>query len=108
MPDDAVLPTPEEQQRAKWDLLLTDLEYRGEQLRHAKSYNPVEMETRLEQLRHAKSYNPVEIETRLQQLRYEPRRFWISAITAAAALMGAGGVVGGLIVRLLYAPAGTP
>ena len=71
-----VLPTPEQQQRAKWDLLLTDLEYRGEQLRQIRAF--------------------------------EPWRMVFTAITAAAALMGAGGVVGGLIVRLLYSPAGTP
>jgi hypothetical protein len=70
--DSTVLPSPEQTQRAQWDLLLTDLEYRGEQLRQIKVF--------------------------------EPRRMWISAVTAAAALMGAGGVVGGLLVRLMYSP----
>jgi len=72
MTDPNVLPSPEQTQRAQWDLLLTDLEYRGEQLRQIKVF--------------------------------EPRRMWISAVTAAAALMGAGGVVGGLLVRLTYSP----
>lgn len=34
------LPTPEQEQRAKWDLLLTDLEYRTEQLRQLKTFEP--------------------------------------------------------------------
>jgi hypothetical protein len=34
------LPTPEQEQRAKWDLLLTDLEYRSEQLRQLKTFEP--------------------------------------------------------------------
>ena len=36
----ATLPTPEQQQRAKWDLLLLDLEYRAEQVRQLKRYEP--------------------------------------------------------------------
>jgi hypothetical protein len=63
------LPTVEQQQRAKWDLLLTDLEHRTEQLRQLKAY--------------------------------EPRRIFIQAITASAAVFAAGGVVGGLLVNLL-------
>jgi hypothetical protein len=63
-----VLPTDEQQQRAKWDLLLLDIEYRTEQLRQAQSY--------------------------------EPRRLLI-AIAAASTVFAAGGVVGGLLVRLL-------
>ena len=42
---------------------------------------------------------------RLEQVRqikvYEPRRLLIQGLTAAAALLAAGGVVGGLLVRLL-------
>lgn len=34
------LPTEEQRQRAKWDLLLTDLELRSEQLRQMKRYEP--------------------------------------------------------------------
>lgn len=36
----APLPTPEQQARAKWDLLLTDIEHRTEQLRQLKTYEP--------------------------------------------------------------------
>jgi hypothetical protein len=81
------MPSDEQQQRAKWDLLLTDIELRTEQLRHSKSYNPVEMEARLEQLRQIKVF--------------EPRRLLIQGLTAAAALMAAGGVIGGLLVNLM-------
>ena len=35
-----IAPTPEQQQRAKWDLLLLDIEHRSEQLRQLKSYEP--------------------------------------------------------------------
>lgn len=63
-------PTAEQQQRAKWDLLLADLERRHEQIRQMKAY--------------------------------EPRRLIIQAITAAAAVFAAGGVVGGLFVNLLH------
>jgi hypothetical protein len=63
------LPTDEQQQRAKWDLLLFDLELRAEQIRQMKSF--------------------------------EPKRMIIQALTAAAALMVAGGVVGGVFVSLL-------
>lgn len=34
------LPTPEQQQRAKWDLLLLDIETRSEQLRQLKTFEP--------------------------------------------------------------------
>jgi hypothetical protein len=37
------LPTAEQQQRAKWDLLLTDLELRNEQVRQIKRYEPWRM-----------------------------------------------------------------
>jgi hypothetical protein len=33
-------PTEEQRQRAKWDLLLLDIEQRTEQLRQLKSYEP--------------------------------------------------------------------
>jgi hypothetical protein len=33
-------PTPEQEQRAKWDLLLLDLELRAEQVRQLKRYEP--------------------------------------------------------------------
>jgi hypothetical protein len=34
------LPLDEQQQRAKWDLLLLDIEHRTEQVRQLKSYEP--------------------------------------------------------------------
>lgn len=34
------LPTSEQEQRAKWDLLLADLELRTEQVRQTKAYEP--------------------------------------------------------------------
>ena len=34
------VPTPEQQQRAQWDLLLLDLETRSEQLRQLKTFEP--------------------------------------------------------------------
>jgi hypothetical protein len=34
------LPTPEQTQRAKWDLLLLDIETRTEQLRQLKTFEP--------------------------------------------------------------------
>ena len=34
------LPTAEQEARAKWDLLLTDIEFRMEQVRQLKSYEP--------------------------------------------------------------------
>ena len=37
---DTTLPTDEQKQRAKWDLLLADLEYRQDQLRQSKQYEP--------------------------------------------------------------------
>lgn len=37
------LPSDEQQQRAKWDLLLLDLELRTEQLRQLKSYEPLRL-----------------------------------------------------------------
>jgi hypothetical protein len=36
-------PTDEQRERAKWDLLLLDLEYRTEQLRQLKRYEPVKL-----------------------------------------------------------------
>jgi hypothetical protein len=40
MTDVSVVPTPEQEQRAQWDLLLLDIEHRTEQLRQLKSYEP--------------------------------------------------------------------
>jgi hypothetical protein len=62
------IPSDEQQQRARWDLLLLDIEHRTEQVRQIKVF--------------------------------EPRRLLIQGLTAAAALLAAGGVVGGLIATL--------
>ena len=70
------LPTPEEEQRAKWDLILTDIEYRLEQVLQLKGID-------------------------LTNKSYEGRRLIIQAVTATAAIFAAGGVVGGLLVRIL-------
>jgi hypothetical protein len=66
---DASLPTSEQEQRAKWDLLLLDIEQRTEQVRQMKTY--------------------------------EPHRLLIQAITALAALLGAGAALGALVATLL-------
>ena len=63
------LATQGQEQRARWDRLLLDLEHRAEQLRQLKLY--------------------------------EGPRLAIQAITAALAVFTAGGVVGGLIVKIL-------
>jgi hypothetical protein len=62
------VPDEQQQQRARWDLLLLDIEQRTEQVRQLKTY--------------------------------EGPRLIVQAITAAAAVFAAGGVVGGLIVNL--------
>lgn len=36
-------PSPEQEQRAKWDLLLLDLELRAEQVRQLKRYEPLRL-----------------------------------------------------------------
>ena len=61
------LPTPEQVQRAKWDLLLTDLEYRTEQVRQIKA----------------------------TPMRIEVLKLGMAAITSAVALLG--GIGGGTI-----------
>jgi len=47
----------------------------------------------------------LDVELRTEQLRqmkaFEPKRMIIQGLTAAAALMAAGGVVGGVLVNLL-------
>lgn len=68
---DIPVPSAEQEQRAKWDLLLLDIEHRSEQLRQLKAY--------------------------------EPKRLIVQALVAAGTLLAAGGVVGGLITRLLGA-----
>ena len=63
------LATREQEQRARWDLLLLDLEHRAEQVREPKTY--------------------------------EGWRLAVPTIAAFAAVFAAGGVVGGLIVKIL-------
>jgi len=84
---DIILPTSEQEQRARWDLLLLDIEHRTEQLRRMKTYEPLDIEHRTEQLRQMKTY--------------EPKRLWIQAATAFAAVFGTGAAAGALIVALL-------
>jgi len=81
---DTNLPTAEQQQRAKWDLVLLDIEQRTEQVRQMKG---IDAEYRLEQLRQSKTY--------------EPRRLWVQAVTASAALLGAGAAIGAFLTSLL-------
>lgn len=55
-------PTDEQTQRAKWDLLLLDIETRSEQLRLLKTHTPalklLDLELRAEQVRQMKTYEP--------------------------------------------------
>lgn len=88
----ATAPTQEQQDRARWDLLLLDIEQRTEQLRQMRDPQRdrlllLELDQRTEQVRQMKAF--------------EGPRLIIQAITAAAAVFAAGGVVGGLLVRLL-------
>ena len=62
------MPPDEQQERARWDLLLLDLEHRAEQVGQLKTYEGWRLAT---------------------------------PATTAAAVFAAGGVVGGLIARLL-------
>lgn len=62
------LPTSEQQQRAKWDLLLADLEYRQEQLRVAR-----------------------------QDLLFKPWQVAFAGMTAGAALFAAGAAFSKLV-----------
>jgi hypothetical protein len=63
------LPTSEQEQRVKWDLLLADFDLRLEQVRQMRGY--------------------------------EPKRLLFQGLTAFAAIFAAGGVVGGLLVRVM-------
>jgi hypothetical protein len=82
------LPTAEQQQRAKWDLLLTDLELRQEQIRNLRTHEPTksalllaDLELRHEQIR--------------QMIKFEPLKLAISALATGVALAGA--MAGGTI-----------
>ena len=79
MDDAPSLPTDEQKQRAKWDLLLADLEYRQEQLRLARK----DIDYRDEQMRQAR-----------QEIQWKPWQIAITTLTAGmtagAALFAAG------------------
>jgi hypothetical protein len=85
------LPSAEEQARAKWDLLLNDIELRMEEIRQLKGAKwdllLRDLELRAEQVRQIKTF--------------EGWRLLFAGMTATAAVFAAGGVVGGLLVRLL-------
>lgn len=68
-------PTPEQEQRAKWDLLLADIEYRQEQLRLARR----DSEYRQDQMSQAR-----------QDMWFKPWQVAFAGMTAGAALFAAG------------------
>lgn len=74
MTDATITPTPEQEQRAKWDLILADLELRAEQIRQMKGFPAG---------------------------TYETHRIFIQAISAAAAVFIAGAAVGGLLIHAI-------
>ena len=67
--DTITLPTMEQEQRAKWDLLLADIELRQDQLRLTR-----------------------------YQARWETAKAWAMMALATAALVGAGAALGKLIM----------
>jgi hypothetical protein len=67
--DTITLPTMEQEQRAKWDLLLADIELRQDQLRLTR-----------------------------YQARWETARAWAMMALASAALLGAGVALGKLVL----------
>lgn len=69
-----VTPTAEQLQRAQWDLILRDLELRGEQIRQMKSFPTG---------------------------TYEGWKLMIAATSATAAVFIAGAAVGGLLAHVL-------
>jgi hypothetical protein len=69
-----VTPTAEQLQRAQWDLILHDLELRGEQIRQMKSFPTG---------------------------TYEGWKLMIAATSATAAVFIAGAAVGGLLAHVL-------
>ena len=75
MDDAPSLPTEEQKQRAKWDLVLADLEYRQEQLRLARK----DIDYRDDQVRQTR-----------QDMQWKPWQVAFSAMTAGAALFAAG------------------
>ena len=59
----------------------------------AELRDQVEQDLRIDQM-------TINIEKMRADMRWEARRFTLQAITAAAALLAAGGVIGGVVVRL--------
>ena len=59
----------------------------------AELQDQVEQDLRIDQM-------TINIEKMRQDMRWEARKFTLQAITAAAALLAAGGVIGGVVVRL--------
>src|SRR5215471_18873213 len=81
------LPTDEQRQRAKWDLLLLDIEHRTEQLRQLKAYEPQQLNLLL-----------LDLEHRAEQVRqlktYEPWRLVFAGLTTGAVILGVGIALG--------------
>lgn len=69
-----IIPTGEQEQRAKWDLLLLDIEARSEQLRQMKAFPTG---------------------------TYEGWKVVFAGATAFAAVFVAGAAIGGLIIHLI-------
>lgn len=65
---DTPLPSGEQEARAKWDLLLADLEYRQDQMRQSRQ----------------------QIEATGQDMRFKPWQVAFAGMTAGAALFAAG------------------
>ena len=76
----AETPTADQEQRAKWDLALADLEKRAEEIRQLKT---------------------IDIDMKLRLYRLEPWKIALTTVSATTAVFVAGGVVGGLLVRML-------
>jgi hypothetical protein len=118
MAADTVLPTAEQEQRAKWNLLLRDLELRAELLQQARldieqriedlrlvpeteRLRRLDIEQRIEALRlvsETERLRRVDIEQRIEQVRqlktYEGWRLAFSGMTAGAVLLGVGIAIG--------------
>jgi hypothetical protein len=79
----APLPTDEQEQRAKWDLLLLDIEARTEHLRQASG---IDRDLKLARLR--------------QMTTLEGWKLVFAGMSASAACFIAGAAVGGVLVHL--------
>jgi len=72
-------PTTEQEARAKWDLLLQDLEYRAEQLRSIRQ----DQDFRRQQMTGIR-----------QDIAFKPWQIAFAGMTSGAALLGAGVLLG--------------